>query len=199
MRPRIYGPGLIRTAKRLADPGDLGRPSLSDLRRGTSTAYYALFHQITGDGARDFLPDASPEDAAEIARWYTHRGVYGASNLVRTAAREQPITSFAKTQRTSIMALRSPCDGQIPSQLLLVAGSFMSLQDARHSADYDGNFDPVRATTRNHIEDAEAALKASESLWRARHSPKPHRRSDSNAYAVYLRLALLLSGGPKSR
>lgn len=59
------------------------------------------------------------------------------------------------------MALRSAAGHQpIHQDLVIIADSFGTLQAARHDADYNGNYDPVRASAMNHIDDAEAALKA---------------------------------------
>lgn len=196
----IYGSRLITTAERLAGVGaGRGRPALSDLRRATSTAYYALFHQLVRHGAFDFLPDGGESEVAEIARWYTHTGLLEAAGLVINAALPLPLASIKKANRTSVMAIRTAAGGTIHPDIVTVADAFQSLQQARHSADYDGNYDPVRAVTINHVQDAEAALKTTWSLWRAGWSKTPSRQSAHATYLTFLRLALLKTGGPRSR
>lgn len=199
----IYASGLLRTAQTLSGVGaGRGRPALSDLRRSTSTAYYALFHQIIRHGAFDFLPAASESDAAHVSRWYTHTGVLSAAGLVIDAASTRPLGGISNANRTSVMALRAAAGSHpaaFPSQLVTVADAFQSLQEARHEADYDGNYDPVRAVTVNHVQDADAAVRGTWSLWNASGSSKPARQQANAAYRTFLRLALVKSGGPKAR
>lgn len=196
----IYGSRLLSTARKLAGVGSgAGRPAVSDLRRATSTAYYAVFHQIVRHSALDFLPSATENEVADLTRWYTHTGLIAASELVNDAAGPRALSGVGKNDRTAVMSIRSSAGGSVPRQPVVVADALQTLQAARHSADYDGNYDPVRAVTINHVQDAEAALKATWSLWRAGASPKPKRRSSHEAYRVFLRLALLKSGGPKGR
>lgn len=131
------------------------------------------------------------------------RPIYGSRMLgtagklagLRAGAGRPAVSDLRRATSTSI---RSAGDG-VPSQLVVVADAFQALQSARHSADYDANYDPVRAVTINHVQDAETALKAAYSLWRASTSPKPHRQAAHATYSGYLRLALLKSGGPKGR
>lgn len=141
----------------------------------------------------------SEDEVADIARWYTHTGILSASNLVLSASTTTPLSGIKKESRVSVTALRSAGGRNIPDSLVTVADAFQTLQEARHSADYDANYDPVRATTINHVIDAQAALKSAQSLWRARDSPKSARRSAHAAYLTFLRLTLLKSGGPRVR
>lgn len=97
------------------------------------------------------------------------------------------------------MILRATWSDTPSADLQFVADTFASLQDARHQADYDGNYDLTKQVTINHIDDAEAALKTMESLWKAASSKKPSRREAHTSYLTFLRLALLASGGPKKR
>lgn len=198
----IWPAGLLATAERLAGTSSgPGRPALGDLRRATSTAYYALFHQLVRDGSFDFLPGATEEDAAKIARWYSHTGVLAAAGLVVDAASGKNLDQIKKPNITSVTVLRSSAGGEINPRLVAVAEAFQSLQQARHSADYDGNYDPVRAVTLQHVEDCQTALDACLWLWQ---SGELRRRDESReaanrSYRVFLRLALLNSGGPRAR
>lgn len=190
------------TASNLAGIGaGRGRPALSDLRRATSTAYHAVFHQLVRHSASDFLPGGSGSEIAEIARWYTHAGVLDAAGLVLEAAKGKPLPQVRKADRTSVMAIRSAGGGTAPTELVTVADAFQTLQAARRSADYDGNDDPVRAVTVNHVQDAEAAVKTARTLWQAGGSSKSPARSKAPhaAYLIFLKLALLKSGGPRAR
>ncbi|MFT4051724.1 MAG: hypothetical protein QM677_05675 [Microbacterium sp.] len=196
----IYGSRLISTAERLAGArAGRGRPALSDLRRATSTAYYALFHQLIRHGAFEFLPEATESDAAEIARWFTHTGVFSAAGLVLDAASGKALAQIGKNDRTAVSAIRSACGGSVPSGVVTIADAFQSLQAARVDADYDGNYDPVRAVTLNHVQDARQALSESQLLWYGQTSPGAWRSSIDPTYRTLLRLALLKSGGPRGR
>lgn len=104
-----------------------------------------------------------------------------------------------KEQREGVMALRTANGGAVPPDLLTLADGFQQLQDAGHRADYDGNYDPVRAVTLNHVDDSETALKSAWRLWRAGNQQDPARQETNRAYRLFLRLALLRSGGPSAR
>lgn len=199
MTSPIYGSRMLRTARLLARPKQgAGRPAYSDLRRATSTAYYAIFHQILRHGAFDFLPSARETEVAKIARWYTHGGIAGAAELVgKVAAGVRPSKHDVAAGDVLLHAAGS---GGLPSELELLAEAFLELQDARHRADYDGDFNPLRAVALNHISSADAALSASRHLWGGGTGfVKADRQEANSAYRAFLRIALLKSGGPKSR
>lgn len=195
----IYGWPMLATARKLAVGSGPGRPALCDLRRATSTAYYALFHQLIRHGVLDFLPDPTEDELAQIARWFTHGGLLSASDLVLQAASDRPVEQLKRQDRTSVMAIRSACKQQVPVELIQIADAFQTLQSARHSADYDGNYDPVRAVTVNHVDDAEQAIECAKYLWLGFWKENERRLHGHFAYQTFLRLALLKSGGPKAR
>lgn len=108
--------------------------------------------------------------------------------------------SLAKDDRTPVKLLRSASGSQgLDTRLLQVATTFQQLQDARHQADYHSNYDPYRATTLTHVQDAEAALKATLWFWRSGASVHTSRQRAHATYSCFLRLALMKSGGPKAR
>ena len=114
----IYGSRLIVTAENLAGVwAGQGRPALCDLRRATSTAYYALFHQIVRHGAFEFLPEADEEQMAEIARWFTHRGILAAAGMVLDAATHKGAAQFNRHDRKAIVSIRSACVGAVPVRM----------------------------------------------------------------------------------
>lgn len=147
----------------------------------------------------DFLPDATEDEIADITRWFSHTGVLKASQLVVTAASRKSLTKITKDDRSAVMALRSACghDQAFADDLVRVADSFITLQNARHDADYDGNYDPSRSVTLAHLDEAESAVKAASRLWndtRGSRKKRAHR-----AYCCFLELAMMKSGGPKGR
>lgn len=196
----IYGTRLLKTAQALGGiAAGRGRPALSDLRRATSTAYYAVFHQFIRHGAYDFLPEANEDEAAHISRWYTHTGVLRASELVALAGTPTELARIKRGSRSGVIALRAAGGGSVPLSVLKIADAFRTLQEARHSADYDGNYDPVRSVTIGHITDAEQALGTMRYLWRSGSVQAPDRLREHAGYRTFLRLALLKSAGPQDR
>lgn len=197
MTSPIYASGMLRTAHALAGlTSGRGRPALSDLRRGTSTAYYALFHQITRHGALNAFPTATEPEIANVTRWFTHTGIKKAAAWVVVADGSR---LPAKVDRSPVLLLRRDPQAPISQNLLTVAESFIELQDARHEADYSNDYDPVRYATRDHVATAELAVKAAWSMWRAQSSPKTSRLEESDGYRRFLALCLLASGGPRTR
>ncbi len=101
-----------------------GRPRQSDLRRAVSTIYYALFHLLTQSGAklitnRDYL-------RPQLARRFNHMAMRSVSE------------EFGKGRIPGKWAAQIP---QVPAELARIAKLFVSLQQDRHRADYDGNSD----------------------------------------------------------
>lgn len=188
---------MLRTAEKLAgkDAGP-GRPALCDLRRATSTAYYALFHQVTRHGALVAFPEAEENEISAVTRWYTHTGVRKAATWVTLAGggRTPP-----REAAEAVRLLRTASDSTPPDKLLTVAASFVELQDARHDADYSHEYDPVKYTTLDHVATADAAVRATWSMWHAGWSSRDNRLALHDMYTRFLNLALLASGGPKSR
>lgn len=197
MSSPIWASDMLKTAEKLAGKSaGRGRPALCDLRRATSTGYYALFHQITRHGALVAVPTSSEDEIAEVSRWYTHTGIRKAASWVQYADRRTPPP---KEAAPGVRLLRTSKDQPPPAPLLLVAESFIELQNARHDADYSHLYDPVRYTTLDHVTTADKAVRTTWSLWRARTSSNPLRRDLHDGYSRFLSLALLASGGPKIR
>lgn len=197
MSSPIWASDMLRTAEKLAGKGaGQGRPALCDLRRATSTAYYALFHQMTRHGALIAFPSLEEDEISAVARWYTHTGVRKAATWVTLA---QHASTPPREAREAVKLLRTTAGTIPPAQLLLVADSFIELQNARHDADYSHEYDPVRYTTLDHVATADSAVRATWSMWRAQWSPKENRQALHDLYSKFLSLALLASGGPKSR
>ena len=196
MTSPIWASDLLRTADKLA-PAEAGRgrPALCDLRRATSTAYYALFHQVIRHSALHAVPGATEDDIANVSRWHTHAGVRRASEWVIRADENASVPKEARAAVTLLQGAGTP----IPRPLLTVANTFVSLQDARHDADYSNQYDPVRFTTREHVQSADLAVRATWSMWRARTSTRSARQELHAAYSRFLSLALVASGGPRVR
>ena len=130
----MFSRELIQHAFRLlSDPAH----SNVDLRRAISASYYALFHHLSEAAVRQIAPQVAPTTANRIHRWLDHTEI------------KRICTEFAATQ------LRSPLRemlGDVASEdMQTIATSFRQLQEARHKADYDLNFHPDWAQTRQYI------------------------------------------------
>lgn len=95
------------------------------LRRIVSAAYYALFHLLIEDATELLGPNLSPEIRHRIQRWFEHGtmkqicGRFGKSNL------DQPLKDLVGD--TASFDLQKVCN------------TFITLQEARHKADYDSS------------------------------------------------------------
>lgn len=195
MTSRILASHLMRTANKLVPASTpAGRPAWTDLRRATSTAYYAVFHQILRHGALVVLPRATEEDIAKVARWQSHAAIKkAADSVVRAhAALSLGAGPAPREYRAAVDALiaASRVHGALPQQLVDAATLFSILQDARQTADYDGEYDPTRRETRIHISDAQTALDNLWELWTFQDSEDPVQQEAHESYRVFLLLAL---------
>lgn len=117
-----FSADLIRHAfKLLSDPpthsGDV------QLRRAVSAAYYALFHHINGSAVDLIAPNVPTQTNHRIQRWFEHAEMKKVCNRFLPAKLDQPLLDL-------IGDTASP-------DLRNVVRSFIELQQARHSADYD--------------------------------------------------------------
>jgi uncharacterized protein (UPF0332 family) len=94
-------------------------PKQVDLRRAVSAAYYALFHLLTTEAARNWK---HPSQRNRFARMFDHGRMKTCSS--KTSSRPLP---------------DDPAEIRIAKDLKLVAASFVTLQQARHTADYDNS------------------------------------------------------------
>lgn len=131
---------LIGTARRLAK-ASAKRPRQSDLKRGVSTAYYALFHTLARE-CSDLLVGSTAQVRSSPAWTQVYRSLeHGiAKNSCKNAATKN-----------------------FPNGVLVFADTFETMQEERHNADYD----PETRYTRpgvlvliDNCEQAIAALKA---------------------------------------
>lgn len=154
-----------RLVGRAAGPG---RPRTIELRRGVSTAYYAVFHELAFRGTEALLQDPSgnwSSRAASVSRWVTHAALRELSEVV-TGARTNG-------------ALRDAL-GSVAPEVVRIGDAFVSLQQARHRADYDDQYDLRRAVALAHAQAAREAVDLSVMLV---------DRADPS-YGLFLRLML---------
>ena len=125
---------------------DRTRPKQASLRRAVSTAYYALFHLLTGAAALNWKPSSQ---RFAFARILDHARMYRTSNRVS----------------------KLPFPGEPPhiaGQLRSAASTFSDLQELRHAADYDGN----RKWTRTAVLESIALTEEAFRSWKVVHKKK---------------------------
>lgn len=148
------------------------KPRQASLRRAISTAYYALFHLLTGEGSK--ILKVSDEARKVSRRAYEHGGMKRASERFtrRNAANSPEWAGYSKASPSSRTALA------------FVAEVFVLLQRARHEADYDHQRLWSRTETMTHVQRADEAF----SQWKT--------VRESELARSYL-LALLLGDRPR--
>jgi len=141
---------LLDLAKRLVGP--VPGAAEADLRRGISTAYYALFHLLIKEAMSNFVSD--PVLRTKVGRAFQHGSMRTVCDKYNPANPDKNTGQFT-TQ-----------EGQgFPSQVIApdvrdIAATFIALYDAREKADYDD------ATTVQHTE-ALAAVQRIELAFRS--------------------------------
>lgn len=105
---------LIGTARRLAK-ASAKRPRQSDLKRGVSTAYYALFHTLARECA-DLLVGSTAQVRSSPAWVQVYRSLE--HGIAKNSCKNAPTRNF-------------------PNGVLVFADTFETMQEERHNADYD--------------------------------------------------------------
>jgi uncharacterized protein (UPF0332 family) len=114
-----YHDDLIQHAVFLSQLGLPDDPKQVDLRRAVSAAYYALFHLLTTEAAQNWKNESQ---RTRFARMFDHGRMRASSSKISS----RPIPS-------------DPAEVAPAKDLKLVADSFVMLQQARHTADYDNS------------------------------------------------------------
>lgn len=140
IRPRW----LIRLALELSGRGR-GQPRNTNLRRATSTAYYALFHEIALSTASHALPGSTAAELQRATRHMTHTSI---KTVAAWIAGETP----PKHLQTVVARLRANAD------LTSVASAFADLHEQRERADYDHEAGFTRTGTRALVEQAARSI-----------------------------------------
>ena len=95
-------------------------PKQVDLRRAVSAAYYGLFHLLTREAAQNWKHQRQRD---RFSRMFEHGRMKRVAES-RLNARSLPVDH---------------ADRAITDDLRLIADSFLKLQQARHTADYDNS------------------------------------------------------------
>jgi hypothetical protein len=116
-------------------------PKQVDLRRAVSAAYYALFHLLTTEAAQNWKRQGQRH---RFARMFDHGRMKTCSSKV--SSRPLP-TDLAEVP--------------VATDLKLVADSFVTLQQARHTADYDNS----RVWSRTQVYETIAQAQDAMTVW----------------------------------
>ncbi len=120
------------------------KPKQASLRRAVSSAYYALFHLLVEEGASELV--ANPELRHLVRRAFDH-------GEMKDAAK-----SFSSGNLPSNLA--ATFGAVVPSDLQDVARAFITLQEARHDADYNLTVRFYRTTAQDYLRQAHCAIDA---------------------------------------
>jgi hypothetical protein len=115
-------------------------PKQVELRRAVSAAYYALFHLLTTEAAENWKHQ---NQRIRFARMFDHGRMRTCSSRV-----------------SSRLLPTDPAGNLVATDLKLVADSFVTLQQARHAADYDNSKVWSRAQVYETIAQAQEAMAA---------------------------------------
>jgi len=135
-----YHHDLIQHAIFLSDLNMPNEPKQVDLRRAVSAAYYGLFHLLTTEAAQNWKHESQRN---RFARLFDHGRMKTCSS--RVSSRPLPVDL---------------AEIPVATDLNLVADSFVKLQQARHTADYDSSRVWSRTQVWEMIELAEDAIAA---------------------------------------
>jgi uncharacterized protein (UPF0332 family) len=135
-----YHDDLIQHAIFLSELNLPHEPKQVDLRRAVSAAYYGLFHMLTTEAAQNWRHQSQRD---RFARMFDHGRMKTCSS--RVSSRPLPA---------------DPAEIPIATNLKLVADSFVKLQQARHTADYENSHVWSRTQVWDVISEAEDAMAA---------------------------------------
>jgi len=144
------------------------RPKQASLRRSVSSAYYALFHLLLDEASKRVVSDAILRGLA--SRAFTHGEMYKAAKCFASGGGLPSHITAAFT-------------GTIPAEIKQVADAFVSLQQARHDADYNVLKSFTRQEALGHVTLAQRAF----SDWDA----VKGRAADKTAVELFLASLLL--------
>lgn len=140
--------GLIQAARHLVEHNPTGRPRNALLRRAVSSAYYALFHEISRQAAQQMLPNAPSAAQYALARAFSHAQISLPCAWIAQRESKQPP-----------MRLQPVVDALRGTAIVPIAEAVYDLRKAREDADYNHlHKDIAKATVVATIDDAETAI-----------------------------------------
>jgi uncharacterized protein (UPF0332 family) len=136
---------LLEQARHLANR-EPKRPKQASLRRAVSTAYYAIFHLLSIETAKNWK---RPAERSTVARMLNHDAMAKVCTIKR-----DDLNAHFKT--------RPPAgrDLDVLKHLHRIANTFVEMLQHRHTADYDSSTKWSRTDVLEKIESVEAAFKS---------------------------------------
>ena|SRR6266478_1267126 len=122
------------------------RPRQASLRRAVSTAYYALFHLLITETAKNWK---RPAERFTLARMFDHIPMGKVCNTKR-----DELNAYFKTH--------PPAGHQrdVSKHLHVITDTFVHMLQYRHTADYDSSVKWSRTDTLDKIKSVEAAFES---------------------------------------
>ena len=145
-----YPKSLVEQATALLSLDARGKPRQANLRRAVSSAYYAVFHRLCIDATAEVVGVARSKQ--EVGRFLARKFDHGRMKTV--------CGDFAAGSRPRLPQVLQSAPGASPTNATLqqICLSFVALQEARHSADYDLARQFKRAEAAGLVRQAELAL-----------------------------------------
>lgn len=145
---------LLTVATELAQTQGAGRPPQARLRRAVSTAYYAIFHEVSDAVVRALLTGKRSQTPLNNAT----RRTLDHANLKKAAE------WFAGGKRTNKIALLTGTVQPPRTDLVDLCNAILQLQESRHSADYDKGSLIALVDAKAKVAEAKAAVAACRKL-----------------------------------
>ena len=136
---------LLEQARHLAQR-EPKRPRQASLRRAVSTAYYALFHLLITETAKNWK---RPKERHTLARMFEHTFM----GKVCTTKRDQLNAHFNTNPPASPQL-------DLGKHLHTISDTFVQMLQHRHTADYDSSAKWTRTDTIEKIQSVEAAFQS---------------------------------------
>lgn len=127
---------------------EAGKPKQATLRRAVSAAYYSLFHLLVGEGTAILGSKIGAHGRAKLRRSFAH-------NDMKTVCISYVTSTTAGKFNAQIAPLLA---FPIASEIKMIAGTFVDLQEHRHLADYDLSVNFNRFYTMSLIAQVESAF-----------------------------------------
>ena len=141
-----YDQDLLQAARRLIRrrTGQRGKLAAASVRRSISTAYYALFHFLLDEAARELIGTHNDlrRRRRTFARMFSHAGIRTALDKIRTANIDTSVADLLRPRGVVSGPVASPSFARD------LAAAFSDAQSKRHDADYDLNKDFSEADAR---------------------------------------------------
>ncbi len=148
-------------------------PSNADMRRAVSAAYYALFHRLTEAAVNQIAPDVRFRTSSRIYRWFDHVEMKRVCSEFASSTLNKPLSDLL--------------DEGVSQDIQTLAVSFIRLQEARHNADYNLDYQLTWGQARDFVQSAISAIGAWE------------RTANSEERSIFILSLLLWKNWEKSR